>query len=50
LVNRRVPAIVNLGFLSTPAAVFVTAMLVGIALYELVNRLAMTRTTVTVDA
>jgi hypothetical protein len=45
LVNRRLPAS---GFLSTTAAVFVAAMLVAIALYELVNRLAMTRTTVTV--
>jgi hypothetical protein len=44
------PAIVNLGFLSGPAAVFVTAMLVGMALYECLNRLAAIRTTATVDA
>jgi uncharacterized membrane protein YedE/YeeE len=44
------PALVNLGFLSTPAAVFVIAMLVGMALYEFVNRLGMSRTTATVDA
>ena len=44
------PALVNLGFLSAPAAVFVVAMLVGMALYELFNRLGASRTTVAVDA
>ena len=44
------PAIVNLGFLSGPAAVFVAAMMIGMALYELFNRLGAIRTTATVDA
>ena len=44
------PAIVNLGFLSGPAAVFVVAMLVGMALYELSNRAADARRSITVDA
>jgi uncharacterized membrane protein YedE/YeeE len=44
------PALVNLGFLSIPAAVFVAAMLAGMALYELFDRLGTTRTTVTIDA
>ena len=40
------PAIVNLGFLSGPAAVFVAAMLCGMALHEIGNR----QRTVAVDA
>jgi uncharacterized membrane protein YedE/YeeE len=44
------PAIVNLGFFNGRAVEFVAAMLVGMALYELFNRLATTRATVTVDA
>jgi uncharacterized membrane protein YedE/YeeE len=44
------PALVNIGFLSIPAAVFVAAMLAGMALYELFDRLGTTRTTVTIDA
>ena len=44
------PALVNLGFLSAPAAVFVVAMLAGMALYELFNRLGTSRTSVAVDA
>lgn len=44
------PVIVNLGFFSGRAVEFVTAMLVGMALYELFNRVGTSRTTVTVDA
>jgi len=44
------PAIVNLGFLSGPAAVFVVAMMIGMALYELSNRVAAARRSITVDA
>jgi uncharacterized protein len=44
------PAIVNLGFLSGPAAVFVAAMMIGMALYELSNRAAAARRSITVDA
>ena len=44
------PAIVNLGLLSGPPALFVAAMLVGMAGYELFNRLGASRTTATVDA
>jgi uncharacterized protein len=44
------PAIVNLGFLSGPAATFVAAMLVGMALYEFSNRFGTARRRSTVDA
>lgn len=44
------PAIVNLGFFSGPAAVFVAAMLAGMALYELAMRMRNTRASATVDA
>jgi uncharacterized protein len=44
------PAIVNLGFLSLPAAVFVAAMLAGMALYQIAGRAAAARPTATVDA
>jgi uncharacterized protein len=44
------PAIVNLGFLSGPAAVFVAAMMIGMALYEFSNRAADARRSITVDA
>lgn len=44
------PAIVNLGFLSGPAALFVAAMLVGMALHELVNRMRTARPSATADA
>ena len=33
------PAIVNLGFASGPAAIFVVAMIVGMAVYEMTERL-----------
>lgn len=44
------PAIVNLGFLSGPAVVFVAAMLGGMALYEFANRSRTTHRAATVDA
>jgi uncharacterized membrane protein YedE/YeeE len=44
------PAIVNLGFFSTPAAAFVAAMLAGMALREIVSRLRHARSAATVDA
>jgi uncharacterized protein len=44
------PAIVNLGFLSGPAAIFVAAMLGGMAFYELGNRRGIAQRTATVDA
>ena len=44
------PALVNLGFLSGPAVVFVAAMVCGMALYELVSRPGTARPAVTVDA
>lgn len=44
------PAIVNLGFLSGPAAVFVAAMVIGMALYEFANRTADAHRSITVDA
>jgi len=43
------PAIVNVGFMSGPAAMFVAAMLGGMALYEFGNRLGAQRTA-TIDA
>jgi uncharacterized membrane protein YedE/YeeE len=44
------PAIVNLGFFSGPAAVFVAAMLGGMALHELAMRMRNTPASATVDA
>jgi uncharacterized membrane protein YedE/YeeE len=44
------PAFVNLGFLSLPAAVFVAAMLAGMALHELSARATAARPTIAVDA
>jgi uncharacterized protein len=44
------PALVNLGFLSLPAAVFVAAMFAGMALYEFAGRAMTTQRTATVDA
>lgn len=44
------PAIVNLGFFSGPAALFVAAMLAGMALHEGFNRALDARRSVTVDA
>lgn len=44
------PAFVNLGFLSTPAAVFVVAMICGMALFEFAGRAASARQAATVDA
>lgn len=44
------PALVNLGFLSAPAAVFVVAMLCGMALFALVERGTTARPAATVDA
>ncbi len=44
------PAIVNLGFLSLPATVFVAAMLAGMALYQIPGQAAAARPTATVDA
>jgi uncharacterized membrane protein YedE/YeeE len=44
------PALVNLGFLSTPAAVFVAAMLGGMALFELSTRWRTAQPTAAVDA
>jgi uncharacterized protein len=43
------PALVNLGFLSLPAAVFVAAMFAGMGLYELTNRAWSSRAAATVD-
>jgi hypothetical protein len=44
------PALVNIGFLSIPAAVFVAAMLAGMALFELSNRWGTAQRTAIVDA
>lgn len=44
------PAIANLGFLSAPAAVFVAAMLGGMALYELADRWRTGQQPATIDA
>ena len=44
------PALVNLGFFSGPAVVFVAAMFGGMALYELANRLWDVRLSTTADA
>lgn len=44
------PALVNLGFLSGPALVFVAAMLCGMALYALAGRMGTARPAMTVDA
>ncbi len=44
------PAIVNLGFLSGPAAIFVATMFGGMAFYELGNRRGIAQRTATVDA
>jgi uncharacterized membrane protein YedE/YeeE len=44
------PALVNLGFLSVPAAAFVAAMFGGMALHEVANRTRDARPSVTVDA
>ena len=44
------PALVNLGFLSAPAAVFVVAMLFGMALFALVERGTTARPAAAVDA
>lgn len=43
------PALVNLGFLSTNAAIFVSAMLTGMALYTLISQPA-ARENATIDA
>lgn len=44
------PAVVNLGFLSGPAAIFVAAMLCGMALFALAERGTAARQANTVDA
>ncbi len=44
------PALVNLGFLSLPAAVFVAAMFGGMALHEVASRAATPQRTATIDA
>jgi uncharacterized protein len=44
------PALVNLGFLSLPAVVFVAAMLAGMALHEFAGRAAAAQRSATVDA
>ncbi len=44
------PALVNLGFLSLPAAVFVAAMFGGMALHEMAGRAATRQRPVTIDA
>lgn len=44
------PAIVNLGFFSAPAAMFVAAMFGGMALREVASRVRHARTSTTVDA
>jgi uncharacterized membrane protein YedE/YeeE len=44
------PALVNLGFLSLPAAVFVGTMFGGMALHEVASRVTAPQQTVTIDA
>ncbi|MDQ8726369.1 DUF6691 family protein [Bradyrhizobium sp. LHD-71] len=44
------PALVNLGFLSTPAAVFVAAMFCGMALFQAFDHWGTTQRPATVDA